>query len=385
MDVWKRMLGALFETGHPWITFKDTCNLRNPQDHVGVIHNSNLCTEITLNTSDDETAVCNIGSINVAAHTVKAPDGTYHVDWRALNKSVRTAVRMLDNTLDIGIYVSERAEYSNRRHRPIGLGIMGYTELLVMLGIDWESQEHLEFADELMEKFSYYAIDASAELAKERGAYATFKGSKWSRGILPIDTANKKAAALTTRSYEMDWDALRGKIQAYGLRNSNVMAIAPTATISNIVGTTAAIEPVYERKTTKKNQSGVFIVTDPSLRYGRPELCKEAYEIDQIWLIDSAAVRQKWIDQAQSLNLHAKLGTKGRDLHAWYTRAWELGLKTTYYLKGQSAKVQSKPAPTMTVENAVQYAMQAEQQAEALDAMPNGLCSIDNPNCEACQ
>jgi ribonucleoside-diphosphate reductase alpha chain len=381
MDVWKRMLGALFETGHPWITFKDTINLRNPQDHVGVIHSSNLCTEITLNTSDDETAVCNIGSTNLAAHVKRNADGTYSMDWKKLQRTIRTAIRMLDNTLDIGIYVSERAKLSNFRHRPIGLGVMGYTELLVMLGIDWESQEHLEFADRLMERFSYYAIDASADLAKERGAYATFKGSKWSRGILPIDTAKYEAAALTKYEHEMSWDILRGKIQAYGMRNSNVMAIAPTATISNIVGTTATIEPVYERTTTKKNQSGVFIVTDPSLRYGRPELCKEAHEIDQTWLIKSAAVRQKWIDQAQSLNLFAARGTKGRDLHAWYMLAWELGLKTTYYLKGQSAQIETKP--TMTVDTAIQIA--AEAQAQELDALPNGLCSIDNPDCESCQ
>lgn len=380
MDVWKKMLGALFETGHPWITFKDPCNIRNPQDHCGVIHSSNLCTEITLNTSDDETAVCNIGSVNLAEHAVKLGDGSYTMDWNKLNATVRTAIRMLDNTIDIGLYVSERAEASNRKHRPIGLGVMGYTEMLVKLGIDWESQQHLELADMLFERFSFCAINASCDLAKERGSYQSFQGSKWSRGILPIDTASSAAAGLTKRPHEMDWDALSGKIQKYGMRNSNVMAIAPTATISNIVGTTATIEPVFERETRKKNQSGFFTVTDPSLRYGRPELCKEAYEIDQTWLIKSAAVRQKWIDQAQSVNLFAKRGTKGRNLNDWYMMAWEHGLKTTYYLKGQSAKLE--PQPTMTVDTAVNIVVAAENE---LDAMPNGLCSIDNPNCEACQ
>lgn len=380
MELWKKMLGALFETGHPWITFKDTCNLRNPQDHCGVIHSSNLCTEITLNTSDDETAVCNIGSVNLAEHAEHCDAGTYAMNWPRLRDTIRTAVRMLDNTLDIGIYVSERAALSNSRHRPIGLGVMGLTELLVKLGIDWESQQHLEFEDALFERFSYYAIDASCELARERGVYESFEGSKWSRGILPIDTANAKAKALTERPYEMNWDYLRTKVKTFGMRNSNVMAIAPTATISNIVGTTATIEPVFELTTVKKNLSGFFTVTDPSLRYDRPRLCKEAYDIDQTWLIKSAAVRGKWIDQAQSLNLHAKRGTKGRDLANWYMLAWELGLKTTYYLKGQSAK--AEPKPVVTVEDAVKVVNDAEQE---LDALPNGLCSIDNPDCESCQ
>lgn len=363
MDVWKRILGSLFETGHPWITFKDECNFRNPQQHVGMIHNSNLCTEITLNTSDDETAVCNIGSVNVAKHVSQ----TGGADWAKLRKTATIAMRMLDNVIDINYYGSDRAKASNMKHRPVGLGIMGYTEAMVALGIDWESQGHLEFADALMERFSYYAIDASSDLAAERGAYSSFEGSLWSQGILPITTAEPAAKALTTRSAEMDWPKLRDKIKRQGMRNSNTMAVAPTATISNIVGTTATIEPIYERSFTAKNSSGTFLVVDPCLRYGRPELCKEAFEIDPMWLLKAAAVRQKWIDQAQSTNIFVKSNVKGKDLDKIYTTAWELGLKTTYYLKGQSNKAKAVPA------------------AAVVEEPINNLCSLDNPDCEACQ
>lgn len=363
MDVWRRILGSLFETGHPWITFKDTCNTRNPQQHVGVIHNSNLCTEITLNTSDDETAVCNIGSINLA----KIED-TAH-----LRKVVRTAMRMLDNVIDITFYPSDRAKNANMRHRPVGLGVMGYTEWLVKNNIDWESQEHLEAADGLFEKFSYFAIEASSDLAAERGLYESFNGSLWSKGILPIDTSNEKARALTSNTRAMDWDKLREKVLLQGMRNSNTMAIAPTATISNIVGTTPTIEPIYQREYTKKNLSGVFIVTDPCLRYGKKSLCKEAFEVSPTWLIDAAAVRQKWIDQAQSLNIYVKANVKGKDLNAIYMAAWEKGLKTTYYLRGQSAEIKKSVI--------------AEQQVatQEPDEPVNNLCSLDNPDCESCQ
>lgn len=373
MEVWKKMLGALFETGHPWITFKDEINRRNPQGHVGVIHSSNLCTEITLNTSDTETAVCNIGSVNVAAHTIKTPTG-YTMNWPKLRQTVRSAMRMLDNTIDIGFYPSKRAKHSNMQHRPVGLGVMGYTEVLVMLGIDWESQAHLEFADQLFEHISFYSIEASSDLAFERGAYATFKGSTWSRGILPIDTAKVTAHALTSRVHELDWNWLRNKVKIHGMRNSNTMAIAPTATISNIVGVSACIEPVFERETTKKNQSGVFVVTDPCLKYGRPELCKEAHEIDQTWLIKSAAVRQKWIDQAQSLNIFMRRGTKGRTMSEWYMLAWELGVKTTYYLRNQSAEAEKQ--------------VKVEVPAAVVDDVLEGevnMCSLENPDCESCQ
>jgi len=342
VEVWRKWLTSLFETGHPWVTFKDECNRRNPQDHVGVIHSSNLCTEITLNTSSTETAVCNLGSINLSH--IKGDD--------QLKAVIKTAVRMLDNVIDINFYPSDRAEASNMKHRPIGLGVMGYTEYLVQRGIDWESFEHLAEVNKLFEKISFFAIDASCELAKERGAYASFDGSKWSRGILPIDTARNPIA--TT----MDWAGLREKIRTYGMRNSNVMAIAPTATISNIVGTTATIEPVFEREVTKSNLSGSFVVVDPALRHGRPELCKEAFEIDPTWIIRAAAVRQKWLDQAQSVNIFVKAGV--------YMNAWKLGLKTTYYLRSQSAEVKGQPAGPQPIAEVKQ-------------------CAIDNPDCESCQ
>ncbi len=380
IDVWKKILGSLFETGHPWITFKDECNRRSPQQHAGVIHNSNLCTEITLNTSDDETAVCNIGSINLAKHIKDAGFGRKTLDREKLKATASVAMRMLDNVIDINYYPSERAKASNMRHRPVGLGLMGYTEALVAMGVDWESQEHLEMADAITEHFSYYTINASVDLAKERGAYSTFAGSLWSQGILPIDTAKPAALALTTREKALNWDSLRMDVLRYGMRNSNTMAIAPTATISNIVGTTATIEPIFQREVAKKNMSGTFIVTDPCLRYGRPELCKEAFDIDPMWLLRGAAVRQKWLDQAQSTNIFVKANVKGKDLDAIYSTAWKLGLKTTYYLRGQSAKVTmaevgpKTEAPAPSIDPNV-----------PLDEPENKLCSLDNPDCESCQ
>jgi len=373
IDVWKKVLMALFETGHPWITFKDECNRRNPQQHVGVIHNSNLCTEITLNTSDTETAVCNIGSVVLARHMVKDGDN-YSMDYAKLEKTITTAMRMLDNVIDINYYPSERAKLSNMRHRPVGLGMMGWSEMLVMAGIDWETQEHLEYADEIAEHFSFFAINASMQLAKERGAYETFPGSLWSQGILPIDTAKPAAIALTSYHYKLDWRRLRQMVVTHGMRNSNTMAVAPTATISNIVGTTATIEPVFKRQVAKKNMSGTFMVVDPALRHGRPELCKEAFEIEPFWIIDRAAVTGKWIDQAQSTNVFVKGNVKGKDLDAIYTRAWKLGCKTTYYLRGQSAV---KAAPPV------------EPNPDVPETSPEELapqmCSLDNPECESCQ
>lgn len=384
MDLWKKILGALFETGHPWITFKDECNRRNPQQHVGTVHSSNLCTEITLNTSDTETAVCNIGSVNLAKMETPAQ----------LSRVVRTAMRMLDNTIDISFYGSDRAKRSNLRHRPVGLGMMGYSEWLVKNGIDWESADHLEAADKLMEHFSYAAIDASADLAIERGAYETFPGSLWSKGILPIDTAKQEAKDLTChKPDEARWVVLRAKVMATGMRNSNTMAIAPTATISNIVGTTPTIEPIYKRENAKKNLSGTFIVTDPSLRYGRPELCKEAFEVAPFWVIDAAAVRQKWIDQAQSTTIFVKADVTGRDLDAIYTRAWKRGLKTTYYLRGQSAKDAAKPIGPKVEATPEPQVLMSEADVSELAVLreekyfggENKLCSLDNPNCESCQ
>lgn len=358
LELWKRILTSLFETGHPWITFKDECNRRNPQSHVGVIHGSNLCTEITLNTSDDETAVCNLGSVNLS----RIENGLH------LRQVIRTGMRMLDNVIDINFYPSDRAANSNLQHRPVGMGVMGYTEWLVKNGIDWESEEHLDAADGLFEAFSYYAIEASADLAEERGAYKTFKGSKWSQGVLPIDTARSQSS-----KRNLDWDGLRRRV-IKGMRNSNVMAVAPTATIANIAGTTPCIEPIFERQYTKSNLSGSFIVADPCLRYGRPELCKEAFEINPRWIVLAAARRQKWIDQAQSVNIFVRNGIRGSELAEIYLLAWREGLKTTYYLRSQSKQV--KPIGEMPVAPAT-----VEQELDA----PVVMCSIDNPNCESCQ
>jgi ribonucleoside-diphosphate reductase alpha chain len=373
IDVWKKILGALFETGHPWITFKDECNRRSPQQHDGVVHSSNLCTEITLNSKKDETAVCNIGSIGLAAHLSVNMDGTYGIDFGKLRRTVRTAMRMLDNTIDLNFYPSERAKRSNMRHRPVGLGLMGYTEMLVALGVDWESQEHLELADLITEHYSYYAIEASCDMSRERGAYESFPGSLWSQGILPIDTAKQEAKDLTKRAYSCDWDSLRKNVVVYGMRNSNTMAIAPTATISNIIGTTATIEPVFMRSVAKKNMSGVFLVIDPALRYGRPELCKEAFFIAPEWVIDACGVRQKWIDQAQSLNIFTPAGVKGKQLDGYYTRAWRVGCKTTYYLRGQSAVMKKEMGE------------KKPEVAPVVEEPENKLCSLDNPDCESCQ
>ncbi|WKZ86269.1 ribonucleoside-diphosphate reductase subunit alpha [Ralstonia pickettii] len=376
IEVWKKMLGFLFETGHPWITFKDECNRRNPQQHVGVIHNSNLCTEITLNTSDDETAVCNLGSINLARHVDASHPSGLNVD--KLQNTVTVAMRMLDNVIDINFYPSERARNSNLRHRPVGLGLMGYAEWLVAQGVAWESTQHLLKADRMMEMVSYLAISASVQLAHERGAYESFKGSLWDQGILPIDTARKIGTLLHGEAEStLDWDRLAALIAKHGMRNSNCMAIAPTATISNIVGTTPTIEPVFQREYEEGNLSGSFKVIDPCLKYGRPELCMESYDIDQTWLVKAAALRQKWIDQAQSLNLFAKEGTKGRQLSELYQLAWRLGCKTTYYLRSQSsdlAKQRAKSAKKAA----------ASAVADAMEAEVN-LCSIDNPDCESCQ
>lgn len=371
LDVWKKILSALFETGHPWITFKDEINRRNPQQHCGVIHSSNLCTEITLNTSDDETAVCNIGSVNMSV--IESDE--------QLQRVVKTAMRMLDNVIDINFYGSDRAKTSNMRHRPVGLGMMGYTEWLVKQGIDWESQAHLDAADKMMESFSYFAIEASSDLAAERGSYSSFEGSLWSKGILPIHTANPAAVQLTTHTFaSLDWNALEAKVKKQGMRNSNTMAIAPTATISNIIGTTPTIEPIFQRETVKKNMSGSFIVTDSSLRHGRPELCKEAFDIHPLWIIKAAAVRQKWLDQAQSTNIFVKADVKGKELDEIYTTAWRLGLKTTYYLRGQSASVKravTAPAPAAQAPTEDEPVVEVESEG--------AFCDRSNPDCESCQ
>ncbi len=362
-DIWKKMLAMLFETGHPWITWKDPSNIRSPQDHVGVIHNSNLCTEITLNTSANETAVCNIGSVNFAKFVVDKK-----LDHALLQRVVRAAVRMTDNTIDINYYPTEDARRSNMRHRPIGIGIRGYHDALYALDIRFDTNEAVEFADESMEAMAYYTILASSELAKEKGAYESFKGSKWDRGLLPQDTVDllEQERGLkidVPRGGKMDWTVVREHIKQYGMRNSNTMAIAPTASTANLVGCIPCIEPIYKNIYVKSNKEGDFIVVNKYLvqdlkaanlwnedMLGKlkfndgsvqsikeiPEDLKkkytEVFEIDQKWLMLGAARRSKWMDQSQSINVFFK-GTSGKDLSEVYMLAWELGLKTTYYLR----------------------------------------------------
>ncbi len=424
--VWRRMLTALFETGHPWITFKDPCNLRSPQQHVGVVHSSNLCTEITLNTkagsgdnSTAETAVCNLGSVNLAAHV--GGDG---LDVERLRRTVTTAVRMLDNVIDVNMYTIPSARRSNLRHRPVGLGLMGFADALYALGLPYASDEAVEFADASMEVLSYWAISASAELAAERGRYPSFDGSLWSRGILPIDSVailgrHRDGALEQDTTTRLDWDTLRQKVITVGMRNSNVMAIAPTATISNIVGVGQSIEPTYRNLFVKSNMSGDFTVINAhlirvlkqrglwdevmvaDLKYFDGALAPidripddvkalfgTAFEIDGSWLIKAASRRQKWIDQAQSLNLYVA-SPNGRKLDELYQLAWTLGCKTTYYLRSSSASHVEKSTLRGTDGklNAVSPAeLPVLPTTELPQAVTDGAaCSIDNPDCEACQ
>jgi ribonucleoside-diphosphate reductase alpha chain len=368
LELWKKMLSMLFETGHPWITFKDACNLRSPQDHVGVIHSSNLCTEITLNTSNDETAVCNLGSVILETHLL--PDGA--IDHKKLRETIRMAVRALDNVIDINFYPTAAAKLSNNRHRPIGLGVMGLAHALYQRGHAFASPEAVEFNDEAMEAIAYYAYEASSDLAAERGTYSSYKGSKWDRGLLPQDTVDlleqeRGVPVEVPRGGRMDWTSVRQKISTQGMRNSNVLAIAPTATISNITATSPCIEPTYKNLFVKSNLSGEFIVLNPflvkdlkarglwnqemidNLKYYDGELKDipnvpddlkarylTAFDIDPKWIIDAAARRQKWIDQAQSVNLWIKTPDL-KTLSHMYRQAWHTGLKTTYYLRSLGA------------------------------------------------
>ena len=396
-QLWRKMLTVLFETGHPWITFKDPCNLRSPQQHTGVVHSSNLCTEITLNTSAEEIAVCNLGSVNLAAHVV---DG--ELDVQRLERTVTTAVRMLDNVIDINYYAVPQARTSNLRHRPVGLGLMGFQDALYRLGLSYASPEAVEFADLAMEQISYFAIRASAQLAAERGTYESYPGSLWQQGILPIDSLrllreHRRDGELDINTdSRLDWTPVRELIARHGMRNSNVMAIAPTATISNIVGVSQSIEPAYQNLFVKSNLSGEFTVVNPSLvrdlkardlwdnvmvndlkyfdgsvqQIDRiPDDLKAryatAFEIDPRWLVEAAARRQKWLDQAQSLNLYMA-EPNGKKLDALYQLAWLRGLKTTYYLRSLGATGA------------------AEKTAPVAAPQPQ-VCSIDNPDCEACQ
>lgn len=402
VKLWRKMLSMLFETGHPWLTFKDACNLRSPQQHAGVIHSSNLCTEITLNTSQDEIAVCNLGSVNLPAHIKNGK-----LDKAKLKRTIETAVRMLDNVIDINYYSVPQARNSNLKHRPVGLGIMGFQDALYELKINYASKEAVEFADRSMEVVSYYAIEASCELAKERGNYSSYEGSLWSKGILPIDSINLLQQARgeyleQDRSQSLDWEALRVKVRTQGMRNSNVMAIAPTATISNICGVAQSIEPTYQNLYVKSNLSGEFTVINPylvadlkalnlwdevmvnDLKYFNGSvqpisripaqlkaLYATAFEIEPKWLVEAASRRQKWIDQAQSLNVYMAQPS-GKKLDELYRQAWLRGLKTTYYLRSLGASNAEKSTVTDGILNAVKL------------EEPK-TCSITDPDCEACQ
>ena len=412
VQLWRRMLSMLFETGHPWITFKDPCNLRSPQQHVGVVHSSNLCTEITLNTSDSEIAVCNLGSVNLLAHL---KDG--QLDREKLARTIKTAIRMLDNVVDINFYAVGKARNSNLRHRPVGMGIMGFQDCLHRLGIAYASQEAVEFADRSMEVIAYNAYSASNELARERGAYSSFRGSLWDQGVLPLDSVDllereRGVPVELDRSSTLDWDGLRARIREHGMRNSNCLAIAPTATIANIVGVSASIEPEYRNLYVKSNLSGEFTVVNESLvaelkarglwdevmisdlKYYDGVLAKidripddlkrlyaTAFELDPAWLVEAAARRQKWIDQAQSLNIYVA-GASGKKLHDTYLLAWNRGLKTTYYLRSLGATSAEKSTGSGGELNAVVATVAAVATAQAGEPK---FCSIDDPDCEACQ
>ncbi len=414
VQLWRKMLTMIFETGHPWITWKDPSNIRSPQDHVGVVHSSNLCTEILLNTSKDETAVCNLGSVNLHAHTTS--EGINH---KLLKKTVFTAMRMLDNVIDINYYPTIEAKNSNLKHRPVGLGVMGYQDALYAKNISFASKECVEFADESMEAVSYYAILGSVQLAKEKGAYSTYKGSKWDRGLLPIDTLDlleeeRGGYVDVDRSSKMDWTQVREELKKYGIRNSNTMAIAPTATISNIIGVFPTIEPVYKNIYVKSNLSGEFTIVNEFLIQDLKDLdlwdeemmndfkyfdgsvqeidripqdlknkYATAFEIDYEWLIDSASRRQKWIDMGQSLNLFVEKPS-GKRINDMYMFAWERGLKTTYYLRSLGATRIEK-----STLDANKYGdplgRKKEEEEESQDAAAE-QCRIDNGDeCEACQ
>ena len=368
MNLWRKMLSMLFETGHPWITFKDPCNIRSPQQHVGVVHSSNLCTEITLNTNDAEIAVCNLGSVNLLAHLKENAGGASVLDHDKLKRTITIAMRMLDNVIDINYYAVEKARNSNVRHRPVGMGIMGFQDCLHMMRVPYASEQAIEFADRSMEAVCYYAYSASSDLAAERGRYASFDGSLWSRGILPHDSIallreHRGGYVEVDESSTMDWDALRARIKQQGMRNSNCVAIAPTATISNIIGVSACIEPTYQNLYVKSNLSGEFTVVNEhlvrdlkklglwdevmvaDLKYFDGSLSRidrvpadlralyaTAFEVEPSWLVECAARRQKWIDQAQSLNIYMA-GASGKKLDDTYKLAWLRGLKTTYYLR----------------------------------------------------
>ncbi|MBF8748073.1 ribonucleoside-diphosphate reductase subunit alpha [Pseudomonas putida] len=414
-DLWRKMLSMLFETGHPWLTFKDPCNLRSPQQHVGVVHSSNLCTEITLNTNKDEIAVCNLGSINLPNHIV---DGK--LDTAKLQRTVNTAVRMLDNVIDINYYSVPQARNSNFKHRPVGLGIMGFQDALYLQHIPYGSDAAVEFADKSMEAVSYFAIQASCDLADERGAYETFQGSLWSKGILPLDSQQILIEARGAKYIDvnleesLDWAPVRERVKK-GIRNSNIMAIAPTATIANITGVSQSIEPTYQNLYVKSNLSGEFTVINPylvrdlkarglwdsvminDLKYydgsvqqieripqELKDLYATAFEVETKWIVDAASRRQKWIDQAQSLNLYIA-GASGKKLDVTYRMAWYRGLKTTYYLRALAATSTEKSTINTGKLNAVSSGGDSAPVQAAGPAPVPKACAIDEPDCEACQ
>jgi ribonucleoside-diphosphate reductase alpha chain len=414
VQLWRKMLSMLFETGHPWITFKDPCNLRSPQQHVGVVHSSNLCTEITLNTNDREIAVCNLGSVNLVAHL---RDGG--VDQEKLKRTIGTAMRMLDNVIDINYYAVAKARNSNLKHRPVGLGIMGFQDCLHLLRVPYASAEAVEFADRSMEAVAFHAYWASTELAEERGRYSSFKGSLWDRGVLPQDTLallkqERGGFVDLDASETLDWTQLRERIKRHGMRNSNCLAIAPTATIANIIGVSPSIEPTYQNLYVKSNLSGEFTVVNEylvadlkaaglwdevmvaDLKYFDGSLARidrapgelrrlyaAAFEVDPAWLVEAGARRQKWIDQSQSLNLYFG-NASGKKLDETYKLAWLRGLKTTYYLRSLGATHAEKSTVKSGQLNAVPSDGGVLAMPQADPAEPN-FCAIDNPECEACQ
>jgi ribonucleoside-diphosphate reductase alpha chain len=424
-ELWRKILTRLFETGHPWITFKDAANLRSPQRHCGVVHSSNLCTEITLNTSSDEIAVCNLGSVNLATHTT--PDG---FDRELLGETVRVAMRMLDNVIDINLYPVPEARASNLRHRPVGLGVMGFQDALHIQRLAYGSDAAMEFADKTMEAVSYHAILASTQLAQERGTYASFQGSLWDQGILPIDSiellARERDELDIDRGSTLDWQKVREAIAAFGMRNSNCMAIAPTATISNIAGVSASIEPNFANLFAKSNLSGEFTVINPhlvadlrarglwdkdmvdDLKYFDgvlneidrvpPELrdlYATAFEVEARWLIEAASRRQKWIDMGQSLNLYVANPT-GPQLAEMYFLAWRKGLKTTYYLRSKAATQVEKSTLDINRKAIQPRWMKSESPSARIDTQrveiaaevvstPEPLVCNLGEDCEACQ
>ena len=416
VDLWRKMITLLFETGHPWITFKDACNVRSPQDHVGVVHSSNLCTEITLNTSTDETAVCNLGSINLSQHM---NDGGLNRD--RLKYTIRMAIRMLDNVVDLNFYPTEEARNANLRHRPIGLGVMGLQDAVFMSNLPFDSDEAVAFSDELQEYISYHAILTSSELAKEKGAYASYEGSKWSRDLFPIDTLTmlEEERGLATgvdKTVRMDWTAVRAHVAEHGMRNSNTMAIAPTATIANISGCFPSIEPIYKNMYVKSNFSGEFTIVNQYLvreleamglwteelmekiKYydgsvqpikELPESIrskyKEVFEIDPLWIVKHAAHRGKWIDQSQSVNVFTT-SLSGKAISDIYMGAWRMGLKTTYYLRTLAASSIEKSTLEQAGKQSAAGAAHTGADENAVPATQvTNACAIDDPTCEACQ